>query len=218
MTDTILYERAGHIGRLVLNNPEKHNSLGQAELEAIQAVLGEVAGDSQVRVLVVTGAGGKTFCAGASLQELNAGKISGDTFQNTTDQLAAPVGTELPRRTGHRVDVITGDRTVTQRVGEVGGLRQRPGSFGGLRSLVQRLLRRVCNALLRERIDVLQSGDETGVLSIAPCLHLAHRDQTGLDQINTRGGTGTHVGDGPDPLDHRCDLHTRNGREGVSHS
>ncbi len=89
MTDTILYERTGHIGTLVLNNPEKHNSLGQAELEAIQAVLSEVAGDDQVRVLVVTGAGGKTFCAGASLQELNAGKISGDTFQNTTDQLAA---------------------------------------------------------------------------------------------------------------------------------
>ena len=50
MTDTILYERTGHIGTLVLNNPAKHNSLGQAELEAIQAVLSEVAGDDQVRV------------------------------------------------------------------------------------------------------------------------------------------------------------------------
>lgn len=89
MADTILYEKSGHIGRLILNNPDKHNSLGQQELAGIQAALAQVAADEQVRVLIVTGAGGKTFCAGASLQELNAGKISGDTFQATTDQLAS---------------------------------------------------------------------------------------------------------------------------------
>ena len=94
MTDTILYGRSGHVGTLVLNNPAKHNSLGQEQLEAIQAHLRQVEADDQVRVLVVTGAGEKTFCAGASLQQLNEGKISGDCFQNTTDQLAAlPVPT-----------------------------------------------------------------------------------------------------------------------------
>lgn len=89
MSDTILYRQQGHVATLVLNNPEKHNSLGQQELEAIQAILSRVAKDENVRVLVVTGSGDKTFCAGASLQELNAGKISGDCFQKTTDQLAA---------------------------------------------------------------------------------------------------------------------------------
>ncbi len=89
MNSTILYERIGHIGRLTLNNPEKHNSLGQGELEAIQTHLNAIAADDQVRVLVVTGAGEKTFCAGASLQQLGAGEISGDHFQATTDQLAA---------------------------------------------------------------------------------------------------------------------------------
>ena len=88
MTDTILYSRTGHIGRLVLNNPERHNSLGQEQLEAIQARLAEVAADEQVRVLVVTGAGEKTFCAGASLAQLGAGQMSGDCFQHTTGQLA----------------------------------------------------------------------------------------------------------------------------------
>jgi enoyl-CoA hydratase/carnithine racemase len=88
MTDSILYSRTGHVGRLVLNNPERHNSLGQEQLEGIQARLAEVAADEQVRVLIVTGAGEKTFCAGASLQELGAGQISGDCFQATTGQLA----------------------------------------------------------------------------------------------------------------------------------
>lgn len=88
MTDTILFERSGHVARLTLNNPAKHNSLGQGELEAIQEYLQRVAEDSEIRILVVTGAGEKTFCAGASLKELGAGQISGDSFQATTDMLA----------------------------------------------------------------------------------------------------------------------------------
>jgi enoyl-CoA hydratase/carnithine racemase len=89
MTDTILYERTGHIARLVLNNPARHNALGAEQLAAIQGYLAEVREDEQIRVLIVTGWGDKTFCAGASLQQLGAGNLSGDTFQATTDQLAA---------------------------------------------------------------------------------------------------------------------------------
>ncbi len=89
MTDTIHYSRTGHIGKMVLNNPERHNSLGREELESIQACLKGVAADPQVRVLVVTGSGDKTFCAGASLAELGAGEISSDYFQATTNQLAS---------------------------------------------------------------------------------------------------------------------------------
>jgi len=89
MDNAISYSRTGHIGKLLLNIPERHNSLGRGELEAIQACLEEVAADPQVRVLVLTGAGDKTFCAGASLGELGAGEISDNCFQATTGQLAA---------------------------------------------------------------------------------------------------------------------------------
>ncbi len=89
MSGTVLYDRAGHIGRLTLNNPSKHNSLGQEELEAIQHRLRQIEADEEMRVLVVTGAGEKTFCAGASLQQLGEGQISGDCFQATTDMLAS---------------------------------------------------------------------------------------------------------------------------------
>jgi enoyl-CoA hydratase/carnithine racemase len=89
MNDTVQFTRQGHVGRLVLNNPERHNSLGQSELELIQEYLRSVAMDDQVRVLIVTGTGDKTFCAGASLQQLGSGQISGDCFQRTTDMLAA---------------------------------------------------------------------------------------------------------------------------------
>jgi enoyl-CoA hydratase/carnithine racemase len=88
MTDTILYSRTGHVGRLVLNNPQRHNSLGSEQLDGIQARLTQVAADEQVRVLIITGTGEKTFCAGASLQELSDGQISDEAFQKMTGQLA----------------------------------------------------------------------------------------------------------------------------------
>ena len=88
MTDTILFEQTGHIGRLVLNNPAQHNALGQEQLTAIQHHLATVRGDDQVRVLIITGWGEKTFCAGASLQQLGSGSLSGDQFQETTNMVA----------------------------------------------------------------------------------------------------------------------------------
>ncbi|MFK8050991.1 MAG: enoyl-CoA hydratase/isomerase family protein [Halioglobus sp.] len=89
MTDTILYSQVGHVGRLTLNNPEQHNSLGADEFSAIQHYLEQLSKDDQVRVLIVTGTGSKTFCAGASLKQLGSGQIDGDSFQATTDQLAS---------------------------------------------------------------------------------------------------------------------------------
>ena len=88
MTDTILYSSKGHIGRLILNYPQRHNSLGRVQLEAIQAYLEEVTADEQIRVLIVSGAGEKTFCAGASLQELGTGEMDDDLFQKMTGQLS----------------------------------------------------------------------------------------------------------------------------------
>ncbi|HBM83096.1 MAG TPA: 3-hydroxybutyryl-CoA dehydratase, partial [Halieaceae bacterium] len=91
MTDTIRFECTGHIARLTLNNPAQHNALGQEQLSAIQASLATLRDDEQARVLIITGEGDKTFCAGASLQQLGSGNLSGDAFQETTDLIA-----ELP--------------------------------------------------------------------------------------------------------------------------
>lgn len=88
MTDTVLFSRSGHIGRLILNNPDRHNSLGIEELDAIRAYLSAISEDQDLRVLIVSGAGNKTFCAGASLTQLGTGKIDSESFQATTDQLA----------------------------------------------------------------------------------------------------------------------------------
>lgn len=89
MTHTIEYELSDSIGTLRLNQPEKHNALGATELAEIAKALDAIEGDRQVRVLVVTGAGEKTFCAGASLPDLDAGRITPEQFQSTMHRLAS---------------------------------------------------------------------------------------------------------------------------------
>lgn len=89
MAHTITYESRGHVGILTLNNPDKHNSLGREEFDRIHAALVDVTSASDIRVLVLTGAGNKTFCAGASLGEMKSGAISGEDYQEMTDAFAA---------------------------------------------------------------------------------------------------------------------------------
>ncbi|MCP5203970.1 MAG: enoyl-CoA hydratase/isomerase family protein [Pseudomonadales bacterium] len=101
MADTILYRREGHIGYLVLNCPDRHNALGAEELRLIGQHLDTVAAEDQARTLVVTGAGDKTFCAGASLQQLADGKLSNDAFREVTGRLEALAIPTICAMNGH---------------------------------------------------------------------------------------------------------------------
>lgn len=89
MTQTVHLARSGHVATLTLNQPERHNALGAEQLAAIVLALDELRADQQVRVLVVTGAGEKTFCAGAALNELGGNELTENAFQGTTARIAA---------------------------------------------------------------------------------------------------------------------------------
>ncbi|MFV8818331.1 enoyl-CoA hydratase/isomerase family protein [Haliea sp. E17] len=89
MSESVLYQREGYVGTIVLNKPERHNSLGRIELDELHKILDQVESDNDVRMLVVTGRGDKTFCAGASLQDLRDGLIQGDDFQAVTDRIGS---------------------------------------------------------------------------------------------------------------------------------
>lgn len=87
MSATILFEQHDGIARLNFNRAERHNALGQAELKAIEHALLALAPDS--RVLVISAEGGRTFCAGADLEQIASGELTGDQFQAVTNQIAA---------------------------------------------------------------------------------------------------------------------------------
>jgi len=67
--DPLLVTREGPVVRATMNRPERRNALSQAMGDAWDRLLGELAGDSSARVLVIAGAGGH-FCAGLDLTEV----------------------------------------------------------------------------------------------------------------------------------------------------
>jgi enoyl-CoA hydratase len=69
MTDPVLYARDGDIATVTLNRPERLNALDLACWRALAEVLGRVMTEEDLRCLVLRGAGGKAFAAGADLAE-----------------------------------------------------------------------------------------------------------------------------------------------------
>ena len=67
----IRVERTGAIGRITLARPEKKNALDLLAARELQEALREFAANAEVRV-VVLGADGEDFCAGADLSALYA--------------------------------------------------------------------------------------------------------------------------------------------------
>ncbi|MEX0591030.1 MAG: enoyl-CoA hydratase-related protein, partial [Xanthobacteraceae bacterium] len=66
-SDKIATRREGRIGYLIFNNPERHNAMSLAMWERAAEVLGEFASDSNIGVVVLTGAGNKSFVSGADI-------------------------------------------------------------------------------------------------------------------------------------------------------
>jgi enoyl-CoA hydratase len=65
----VLVERRGHVGLLTLNRERVRNALSRDTLLAIGRLGRELVADPEIRVIVVTGAGDRAFCAGADLKE-----------------------------------------------------------------------------------------------------------------------------------------------------
>ena len=61
---------AGHVAYVTVNNPQKRNTLGIPGKRAIANTFNELAKDDKLRVAVITGAGEKSFIAGADIAEM----------------------------------------------------------------------------------------------------------------------------------------------------
>ena len=75
MTDTtILTTRRGHVLIVTINRPEARNAVNAAAHVGIGTALEEAENDAEIRAVVITGAGDKSFCAGADLVALSRGE------------------------------------------------------------------------------------------------------------------------------------------------
>ncbi len=68
-TEKIVAKREGSTGFLVFNNPERRNAVSLEMWQAAGEVLAEFSRDDAVRVIVLAGAGDKSFVAGADISK-----------------------------------------------------------------------------------------------------------------------------------------------------
>ena len=68
--DNILYLEEGPLALITINRAEKHNAISLATLDELNDAVDQAAAAEQVRVISITGAGGKSFASGSDLSEV----------------------------------------------------------------------------------------------------------------------------------------------------
>jgi enoyl-CoA hydratase len=69
--ENILYDKKDGIATITFNRPKVLNALNRKTIEELRDALLDARGDASVRVLILTGAGEKSFVAGADIVELS---------------------------------------------------------------------------------------------------------------------------------------------------
>ncbi|MFQ5417123.1 MAG: enoyl-CoA hydratase/isomerase family protein, partial [Myxococcota bacterium] len=95
--DPVTLERRGAVALLTLDRPEARNALTSAALRAVVDRCDEIAADSDVRAVVVTGTG-RAFAAGADIEEMSRfGPLEAERFSRlghramaSLEELAVP--------------------------------------------------------------------------------------------------------------------------------
>ena len=102
--DFVVYEVKETLALITINRPEKHNAISLQTLSELQTAVGLAAADEAVRVVAITGAGGRSFASGSDLNEVmhrDLKKALEPIVQGLAQQLE-----ELPKSTIAAIDGI----------------------------------------------------------------------------------------------------------------
>jgi enoyl-CoA hydratase/carnithine racemase len=99
-SDKMLSKRDGGVGWMIINNPERHNAISLEMWEAALEIMAGFAADPSVRVMVITGAGGKAFASGADISKFKDERQEARAvahYQETTQKAYATIqGMTIP--------------------------------------------------------------------------------------------------------------------------
>ncbi len=68
--DNILFEARNPLALITINRPKKHNAISLKTLEELHVAVEQAATDPEIRVIAITGAGGRAFASGSDLSEV----------------------------------------------------------------------------------------------------------------------------------------------------
>ncbi len=100
-TDKMLARKDGRVGYVIFNNPERLNAVSLEMWAATSQILDGFAKDDEVRVVVLTGAGGKAFVSGADISKFESERSTLDATRiyNATVEKAYAGVQEFPKPT-----------------------------------------------------------------------------------------------------------------------
>jgi enoyl-CoA hydratase len=101
MTDKMLFRKEGHVGTVIFNNPERHNAVSLEMWEAAADMLTACTNDAEIRVVVLTGAGGKAFVSGADISKFGSERATKEgvsAYNAATERLYAALN-DFPKPT-----------------------------------------------------------------------------------------------------------------------
>ena len=97
--EKMLARKNGGVAEVIFNNPARHNAVSLEMWKRLQEILTEFAADPSVRVLVVSGAGGKAFVSGADISKFESERASEEAVKvyNATSSAAYEQLTSFPK-------------------------------------------------------------------------------------------------------------------------
>jgi enoyl-CoA hydratase/carnithine racemase len=84
------YDVTDHVATVVINNPEKKNSVTLEMYDQLKEAYADVVSNDDVRVLVITGAGEDSFSTGANITGYVADKVLGEDAEKRRQPLPKP--------------------------------------------------------------------------------------------------------------------------------
>jgi enoyl-CoA hydratase len=98
LPETITYDKDGPVAVITLNRPEAMNSLTPEMFAALSDAFDDFNGDDDLQVAILTGAGDKSFCAGADLDQTipkitagEAASVVGDPTKRFFSDIFKPI-------------------------------------------------------------------------------------------------------------------------------
>src|SRR5438270_747043 len=80
-SDKMLARKDGRVGTMIFNNPERHNAVSLEMWEAAAKILDDFVADEEIRVVILTGAGGKSFVSGADISKFEDERATREAVQ-----------------------------------------------------------------------------------------------------------------------------------------
>lgn len=81
LTDKMIMEKRGPVGVMTFNNPKRFNAVSMEMWEGVTQILADFAQDDAIRVVIVTGAGGKAFVSGADISKFEDERSSQEAVE-----------------------------------------------------------------------------------------------------------------------------------------